>query len=266
MQFDVDHKPLGSDYIKNFTISRSPADIAQWVVAAPMFLRGDIKTALGEVVEKIDENMILSKNSYSPFVDNNWHLPFITKVSKSFDGAVGDDFNKYKKYFDRYNNIIRSETGELVLDGTRGILEIKAPNVQGVLGFIGNSEYTFPSFSVKVANSHASVMMISKDGKPLGTSSECLLVVSGAVRMKNQQMNRSRTVLTKLGDLPVEAQVVEGELVFTGITKSSAVKVRELNPDGSAGNLMKLTETGGKVVMDLASGRSFVYSVSFTGK
>ncbi len=259
LQFDVDHASLGKGYIDNFNVNRSGEDLAQWVAAAPMFLRGDIKEAPGEVIESVSDEMVISEKSFSPFLDNNYYLPFVTKVSKSFKGEKGGVVGKYKRFFDRYNSIVRSETGELTLDGNVGVLEINSDKVQGVCGFIGGRKYSLPKLDVDVKNSHSSVIAVSKDGKPLFESKEYYLVVTGPTKLSNQRMNRSRTVLKKLGDLPLLAQVINGTVTLKSTSK---IVVTPLNPDGSDMDKMSVTNNGNAYSIDLSKGRSFVYRVS----
>lgn len=262
LQFDVDHAPLGGGFLDNFNVNRSGEDAAQWVAAAPMYLRGDIKEAPGEIVEAITSEQITSEESFSPFLDNNHYLPFVTKVSKSFNGKKATDLGKYKRYFDRYNNVARSETGELVLDGGRGVLTIKTDKVQGVTGFLKGQKFSLPNFTVKVENSHASVIAVSKDGKPLADSKEYYLVITGPTKMSGQKMNRSRTVLTALGDLPILAQVIKGELIISKSNAGSNLTVTSLNPNGTDLKKMELAKTENGIAMDLSKGRSFVYRVN----
>jgi hypothetical protein len=89
LQFDFNLQRYGVDRILNYKLSVQPEDVAQWVMAAPLFLRGDVKTAPGLVVEGITEEQYGDVPNYSGMLWENYHLPFITRVAKRFDGESG---------------------------------------------------------------------------------------------------------------------------------------------------------------------------------
>ncbi len=260
-QHEFDHTPLGADSLESFGVARQPEDIAMWVVTAPLFLRGDIKSAPGRVDERITKKMILSDNSYSDFLKQNHFLPFVTRVAKTFDQDAQGSPDDFRKYYDEKNCVFRSETGELIYNGEKGVLEIRAPRVQGVVGFIKGQEFDFPLFSTKVGNTHAAVLAVSRDNKPLTESKHFYLAVVGPSKMTGQQFNHSRTALKRLGSLPVLQQVINGTVVFKNRTKKSKMQVLPLAPDGSAGKPMALAESEDELVLDLGKGRTFVYEV-----
>lgn len=261
-QHEFDHTPLGADSLESFTVSRQPEAIAMWVVSAPMFLRGDIKTAPGMIVEKITDEMLFSDSSYSDFIGKNYFLPYVTRVAKTFDGQGSGSLTAYRKYYDEENQIFRSETGELILDSKSGVLQMNALKVQGALGFIKEKQLDFPLFSVSIKNTHASVIAVSADGKPLTESKHYYLVVAGPSKMTGQQFKPSRAALKTLGGMPVLQQVIEGSLVFKNRTGASKLKVVPLMPNGSAGAPMALTASDKGMELDLGKGRSYVYDVT----
>ena len=175
----------------------------------------------------------------------------------SFQEGSGSP-DKYRKYYDGENQVFKSETGELTLMSDAGILQINAPKVQGVVGFIKDREFDFPLFTAKVSNTHASVLVISRDNKPLAESKHFYLAVVGPSKMTGQQFNHSRTALKKLGSLPVLQQVINGTVEFKNRTKKSKMQVLPLAPNGSAGKPMALKKSKNGLVLDLGKGRTFV--------
>ncbi|MDR2578650.1 MAG: carbohydrate binding domain-containing protein, partial [Chitinispirillales bacterium] len=132
LQFDFNLETLGVDRIHSYKLSVQPEDIAQWVMAAPLFLRGDVRAAPGLIVENITEEQYGDIPNYSEMLEKNYHLPFITRVAKSFDaeddggtqyfdsstgtirragGGERGNIEDYAQYYDRDSGIIRSETG-----------------------------------------------------------------------------------------------------------------------------------------------------------
>jgi hypothetical protein len=261
LQFDFNHQNPSTHRIKNYTLSVAPEHLANWVMAAPLFLRGDVKTAPGLFLESISDSQTYSVPSYSSVLDKNYFLPFVTRTAKSFSGKSSGNIEEFRKYFDEKNNIIRSETGELTIDGNTGILQINSPRVQGVTGFIGDRKFDFPSFACSLSNTHASIYLVSADGKELGKSKRMFLVTTGPVKMSSQKYNSSRTALIDEGKLPALAQVLKGNITFKNKT-ASGFKVVPLSLSGSKGTAMELFNSGAGKVMDLSKGRTLVYEVS----
>lgn len=261
MQFDFNLQTPGADRIKNYTLSVAPEHLAQWVMAAPLFLRGDVKTAPGLFVESISDSQVFSIPSYSSVLDKNYFLPFVTRTAKSFSGKSAGRIEDYKKYFDEKSNIINSETGELCIDGSNGILKIMTPKIQGVTGFIKNRKFDFPFLACSLSNTHASVYAVSADGKELLKSKRFYIVAASPVKMSSQKYNSSRTALNDIGKLPVLAQVLEGTLTFKNMGNSE-LSVVPLSINGRKGEPIPLSKIGNAKILDLRVGRTQVYEVT----
>lgn len=260
LQFDFNLQNPSAHRIKNYTLSVAPEHLANWVMAAPLFLRGDLKSAPGLFLEAISDSQVYSTPSYSSVLDKNYFLPFVTKTAKSFSGKTSGNIEEFRKFFDEKNNIIRSETGELTIDGNNGILQINSPRVQGVTGFIGNRKFDFPFFACSLSNAHASIYLVSADGKDLMKSKRMYLVATGPVKMSSQKYNPARTALEDAGKLPALAQVLKGSITFK--TKSaSGITVTPLSMSGKKGEVLAVSEVGGNRVLDLSKGKTQVYEV-----
>ncbi|HWZ22220.1 MAG TPA: hypothetical protein VNW06_06170, partial [Cytophagaceae bacterium] len=98
LQFDFTLDALGEERISAFSLSKMPDHLAQWVLGAPMFLRGDIKTAKGLVLDNISDKELYSLPNYSDFLDRNYQLSFITKVAKGYGGKKEADGSGYASY------------------------------------------------------------------------------------------------------------------------------------------------------------------------
>lgn len=255
LHFDSDEHVPGEERLNSLSLSRAPDYLAQWVAAAPIFLRGDIKTAPGLVLDQITEDELSSLPLYSNFIDTYPYLPFVTKVAKTYKNEKADDANKYSTYYSADSKTITSETGELKLDSKNGYFEINAPRVQGIVGNFNGKVFELPFFTVKINNSWASVIVVSKDGKPLKESKNFYLIVVGPTKMSGQKYNDSRLGLIDIGELPVLAQVVEGEVIFNKDISNASIS--PLNLDGTKGQLAKAK---GKA-FNLTDGRTFVYEL-----
>jgi len=266
LQFDFnghshDSDALGVGRLRSYTLAVQPEDVAQWVMAAPLFLRGDVKAAPGLIVEGVTAQQYENIPNYSDMLEKNFHLPFITRVAKSFDGESQGDIDYYGKYFSKETGVIRSETGELLLNSNQGYMRIETPRIQGTSGFIGGVPFQFPLFSGEISNRHASVYAVSADGKDLTDSKRFYLVVTGPAKMKGQIYNPTRTQLEELGDGEVLVQVVNGRIVFNNIG-GRRVQVFPLEINGRRGKQMKLSKVRGTAgALDLSRGRTLVYEV-----
>jgi len=261
LQFDFNLQTLGVDRIQNYKLSVQPEDAAQWVMAAPMFLRGDVLTAPGQVVEGITDEQLYNIPNYSNMLETNYHLPFITKVAKSFDGKSKGNIADYAKYFDRENNTIRSETGELMINGNTGFMRIETPRLQGAAGFIGGTKFDFPLFSCELSNKHASVFAVSADGIDLQSSKRFYIVATGPAKMKNQQYDPARNLLENIGDGEVLVQVINGKITFKK-AGGKKLQIYPLDPTGKKGKALSLKKTKGTLgTFDFSKGRTLVYEV-----
>ncbi len=260
LQFDFNLQNPSIHRIKNYTLSLAPEHLANWVMAAPLFLRGDIKRAPGLFVEAISDSQTFSIPSYSSVLDKNYFLPFVTRTAKTFSGKSSGNIEEFKKYFDEKNNIVRSETGELTIDGNNGILQINSPRVQGVTGFIANRKFDFPFFACSLSNTNASIYIVSADGKDLGKSKQMYLVAAGPVKMSSQKYNATRSTLDNIGELPALAQVLKGTISFKTTKSASGITVTPLSMSGIKGK--PLAVSGKNKELDLSKGKTQVYEVT----
>jgi len=263
LQFDFNLQSLGADRIQNYKLSVQPEDVAQWVMAAPLFLRGDVKTAPNAVVEGVMEEHYGDLPNYSDVLENNYHLPFVTRVAKSFDRGSSANIDQYDKYYDRKSGVITSETGELAINEKVGYMRIDAPRVQGVSGFIGGrvEGYDFPAFKCELSNKHASIFAVSADGANLVSSKRFYIVAVGPAKMSGQRYDATRSKLENAGEGEVLTQVLNGKITFKK-AGGNKLQVFPLDVDGARGKPMELTIVKGALgELDLSKGRTLVYEV-----
>jgi hypothetical protein len=259
LQFDFNLDRYGVDRILNYKLSVQPEHVAQWVTAAPMFLRGDVKAAPGLIVEGISGDQYEDVPNYSETLWNNYHLPYITKVAKGFDRPSDGDIEKYAKYYDRDSGVIRSETGELALNGKIGYMAVNAPRVQGAAGFVGGRKFDFSTFSYEISNKHASIFIVSADGNDLAASKRFYIIATGPAKMDGQVYDPARNQLENAGDGNVLVQVINGKITFNKIG-GKKLQVFPLDTDGKRGKAMKIKKSKGTAgVMELGKGRTLVY-------
>lgn len=261
LQFDFDCNALGGKRISLFSVSTSPEDVAMWVAAAPMFLRQDIAEAPGLIVEAVNEEMTGSVPNVSQFLEKLPHLPFITRVAKTFTGKGIGDPSQYAGYYNKEKKIVTSETGELILDTEKGIVRINSLRLQGAIGFISGENIDLPYFSFTVKNTHAGILAVSADGRSLKKSKHVYIVAVGPTKMSDQLYRPSRSALLEPGRLPVLAQVIKGKLTIHTHASQKKVSLIPLAVDGSTGKPVKLTRGKKGLGYDLSTGRTHVYEM-----
>ena len=80
---------------------------------------------------------------------------------------------------DLAKGVIKSSTGEVLMDTTRGICVINAPCAQGVAGFLAEAEtVTTDVFTFDIFNDYGAALAVSLDGLPLATSKKILLQIT----------------------------------------------------------------------------------------
>ncbi|MCL2690482.1 MAG: hypothetical protein FWE57_11645, partial [Chitinispirillia bacterium] len=194
-------------------------------------------------------------------LEKNYHLPFITRVAKTFDEESRGDIEHYAKYYSADSGIIRSETGELLLNSQQGYMRIETARIQGKSGFIGGVPFHFSLFSGEISNRHASIYAVSADGADLIKSKRFYLVVTGPAKMKGQVYDPTRTYLENIGEDEVLVQVVNGQIIFKNVG-GKRVRVFPLEINGKRGKPVKLSKVKGTAgALDLSKGRALVYEV-----
>jgi hypothetical protein len=256
LQFNFDPEVTNTNRSMAFALNNMPEHLAQWVVAAPLFLRGDIKEAPSFVADQVTDQQAYSLPSYSDFIDKNTFLPLVTKVGKqTVDASTTSNAPSFEKFVNKTTGDIKSETNELCLNKTKGLFSIHSPKVQGVAGALKDSTFSFPLFQVAIKNPWASVFAISKDNLSLADSKSFYLVVCTPVRTKGMQYANSRSSLKEIGELPLQAQFAMGKISF--LSKGKKLTVYPLSLAGTKAPPTILTDG----VLNLYNHKSFVFEV-----
>jgi hypothetical protein len=268
MAFTFPEYNVGGQDLLAFNWGYDPAHVASWVVAAPIFLRGDIKTAPNVFRHKIEEKQIYSFPNQDNFVQDNYQIPYVMRYENTFDGQNKGSLAEVNKYVDMKNLLFKSETGELQLDGKNKNIQMFAPKVQGVVGNLQGRSFDFQTFSVKLNNEFGSAIIVSQDNKPLSESKHFYLVVETRVEMNGQrfkdepeQKKNGVGRLEEVGKFPLIAETAIGTLTLKKDIPLENIEVVPLTPYGARLPKLTLTKVGNGVNIDLSKGTSFVYDV-----
>jgi len=258
LQFDFDLKAPGEEAMSPFTLSKMPDHLAQWVLGAPIFLRGDVKPAKGLVVDIIEDKQLYSLPAYSDFLDRHSTLAYVTKVAKSYGKQPSDLASSYDSFIDQENGIVKSETNELTLNSKKGIFTISTEKIQGAEGSLKDQSIELPFFSFIIDNTWASIFMVAAENVPLAKAKKIYLVAVTPVKMTGQIYNDGRNALTNPGTLPLKAQKMKGIITFN---TSKLKKITPLTIDGKRGPTINFTKTNTTTTMNFEEGNTFVYEL-----
>ena len=80
---------------------------------------------------------------------------------------------------DLARGLIKSSTGEVIMDTPRGVCVIDAPCAQGVAGFLGEAgTVTTGALAIDMSNEYGAVLAVSLDDAPLASSKKILLQIT----------------------------------------------------------------------------------------
>lgn len=260
MQFEFGLNTPGTSALTSFSMSGDPDQLAQCVVAAPLFLNRFVKEAAGIAEIPVSQEQLGKLPLYDDFLEKNYYLPYITRVAKVYDkNSTTTAYAEDSAYYKKDSGLILSETGELELNYKKGTFRINTPYIQGMEGSLKDQRWDFPFFSAQIQNDWISLFAVSATGKPLSETPFLYLVVTTPVKMTGQKYNRNRTGLLRHGELPVLAQRAEGSIEFKSGGKQ--IRIKPIYLSGEQVTPVALTTAEGKALFDLSQGNTFVYEV-----
>ena len=239
MQFETDHNALGTSGIASYVMSVTPEDVAGWVVAAPMYLRGDISKAKNKVVESIVDSIVKNVPSYTTFLDENYWLPFTSQTVKDYSEKPTSDIAALKKFHNESKGEITSDTEELVYNYKMPYWMVKTSKLQGVMGKLTKGA-VLENIEVSSENPNVSVFLTSYDGQPLNKSKRMILTVVTPSKLKGQKYSKSRNAIIEAGQLPLMIQKFEGRIVLKNNENLKDLVAFEKLPTGELGKELSL--------------------------
>lgn len=264
MQFHFSHKQVGDTVLHPFDYANNPIHLAQWVVAAPLFLNEWIPEASNELSVHVPDKKINAVPSYESFLDEESWLPYVSKVSMKPTNEPKTELEekqfKYAGYqYDEVNNDIYSDNNALKFSAGEKTLELKSDYVQGGVGAIKHRDFDFGFFKFDIKNPWASVLLASAGKGKLATAKKCYLVVVTPVKHTDQQYTADRKRLKEWGKLPLLAQRAEGTVTF----KKNIKKIIACDPSGERTEVTDELLNENNKQLQLNKGSSFVYEIRF---
>jgi hypothetical protein len=89
------------------------------------------------------------------------------------------------RFIDSKRGIVRSLTGQIVLDYRRGVCTVDAPKFQGCTGFLrqAGGRFTLSDVEILSEDNYVTVMVVPMDDRPLSESKRILLQVGTTARL-----------------------------------------------------------------------------------
>lgn len=89
------------------------------------------------------------------------------------------------RYIDRNKGVVRSMTGEIVLNWKLGYCAVDTPKFQGCTGFLARAggRFSFRDVTLESSNDYATVMVVAMDDRPLRESEKILVQVGTTARL-----------------------------------------------------------------------------------
>jgi hypothetical protein len=219
------------DYMDNFSqrkqdmffdIAMNPVIMTQLLLALPYRMKY-IKNAEKSIEAYYSADDIFNNTKYYQTSDviNIENTDYGTSLLQhGFQHASFDADSSYlSEPFNQTENIITTDTGELMWNGTDGYFSVNNPYWQGVTGFLGNK--TFDLDDITLSNvettdnlNFAAIHLISLDSLPISQSKRMILLTSARLENEGLLWNESKTSLVSAGGTRALCEPVTATLDF----------------------------------------------------
>jgi hypothetical protein len=262
-----------------FDDSQHPARLANYLIAAALFRRGDVSAARDAITVPLGsaaENELLRTHG-AP-----WTMPDAATVGLNrlwslqkrvqLDTAATARAGALPQYT-AANNIHSADTGELAWNAATGreTFTVVTPLTRAAVGFIAQSKLALGNVSVELgatSDNWATLGLTLLEGS--WTSEKAargVIVATARVENTNQTWtDASRSSLAdKWGDAPTRIETVQGKLTLP--LAAARVKVFALDERGQRARPAKITEQNGQAVVELGSaGPTLWYELEVSAK
>jgi hypothetical protein len=257
--------PAYQGRVRNFfDDSQHPTRLANFILAAALFRRGDVRPAEGAISAALPadlENELLRTRA-SPWnmpdatmagVERLWALRHRVQVDLTASPATR------APSFPKHSDIHSSDTGELHWHTAKGKehLRIVAANTRAVVGFVGNSTVELGDVSIafgNVSSNWATAGVTVLEGALSGAeAARALVVATAGMKNTNQQWtDATRSSLGEnWGEAPTLIETVRADLALP--VEASRVTAYVLDARGQRGQQLAIRSAGGNAIVPLGS-------------
>jgi|GEM_PF-316609 len=203
-----------------------------------------------------DRGSISPRSNVKTYVDPLSYFVGPVRTVYGGDPAKSYVHPKLATLVNRDKRTVRSVTGELTLDYGKGISVLNAPKAQGVTGFLkaAGGKFTTRNLQITSGNEYASLMVVSLDKLPLGTSKRVLVQVGTTLRPTGWQEKpatrkigdtvRSGAEVVAIGTAPWQ---VQNTSIRLSITNAQLKRARLLDANMMPIKTVPVTRSAGKL-------------------
>ena len=231
-----DPEEWGSKILGHFDIRPDPVKMCNIAACAAMFLRGDVRPALGTVrrsysAEQVRDGIRLpySERSYfTPGFSPEIPLRHATRI-----GGFDDPYGQHAAAGRSSPTV--SDTGELAWyhsEPANGFVTVETEKSQALIGFVGDCDHELKNLSASVENEFCSIILTSLDGQPISRSKRLLLATTARSANSGMIWNEERTTLSDWGSAPTVIEPVKGEVVLRNLEPSQRIEALPLDSAG----------------------------------
>lgn len=210
-----------------------------------------------------------TKNNLTPGNESQISpLAFLTgKVEVVYGGdasktRISPDMNQL---VDLDKKLIRSSSGEMEWDYSKGICQVNAEKAKGVCGFIAGGKYHLGNVQISSNNNYAAIWVVAMDNQPIESSTKVLVQVGTIyqptgwteeeVDFKADNQNLHGFKITNTGSMPWKADETQ---VTVDIANSKLRKASLLDAAGHVTANVSLRRSKGKVSLTLPRDAMYV--------
>ncbi len=182
-------------------------------------------------------------------------------VHVKFDGDPAEtEVVDLSPYIDAASGVVRSNTGELMLDYKKGYATMQTPFAQGVTGFLqeAGGRFVLPDVAILSENEYAAIQVVSMDRQPLRQSGRVLVQVGTQARLTGWAV-REKTVrsgnesfegyeIVRTGKPPYQIRETQARVAIKNPNLREAVV---LDAAGYERETLKLEPVSGGVMLEL---------------
>ncbi|MCS7033268.1 MAG: hypothetical protein NZ561_04630 [Phycisphaerae bacterium] len=263
--------PGWSATIRKFSI-QTPAILGQFPAAALVYRRGDIESAPAVVRSELHEPSLRRLLGGPPLAEPNLDalrekdLPPQAIPSGQAVNAVDPlafavgrveavpaeragiwQSPQLATRIDRQGGVVRSITGQLTWDFSRGVVTVNAPKVQAACGFLSSAgRIELNDCTWDIGNEFAAVWLVSLDDVAIGQSRKLLLaVVTEEMNQGFRAEGHGPKTIVSIGGPPVCVREIRGHVELKGPPVRITPLTFEGQPAGERreGSIVKLDPT-----------------------
>ena len=240
IQFSFNNTDWQNIMVDNFNINQNPYIIGQWIGAATLFHRQDVKPAKKVFTKQIGKKEIYGLMGEDSIIYKKPFLPLIHGIQRFYSDKEESKITHQDAYKDMYvlynktDDKAVSDTKELVWWGNKGIFKINTNKTQSAVGFlkaVGNITLKNLKLS-EIKTNFAAITLTSLDKLDISTSKHLLLTVASRAENSNMIYNASEMQLENHGESPILLEGVNALITidnFENITTTTKVYALDIN-------------------------------------